>query len=69
MYVILCQLASLCHIMSFCTTLIHSHKYLYTNCARHCASHWDTMIWHMFNERKLILTYAKQLESYITFLK
>lgn len=26
MYVILCQLASLCHIMSFCTPRIHSHQ-------------------------------------------
>lgn len=45
MYVILCQLASLRHIMSFCIPLIHSHKHLHINCARHCASHWDIMIW------------------------
>ena len=36
MYVILYQLVSLSHLMSLYTSLTHSYKYLYTDCAKHC---------------------------------
>ena len=69
MYAILYQLVSLSHLMSLYTSLTHSYKYLYTDYAKDCVSHWNTMIWHMFNECKLILTYAKQLETYTLLYK
>lgn len=69
MYVILCQLASLCHITCFCTALIHSHKHLYTDCARHYASHWDTMIWYMFKESQLTINLCKTIRKIHYFSK